>query len=208
MSEKYQIKSLIRRIISNELRGNRVICEQYREIYQKNPDYYKYIPMTNDFMLTEMISDIYERITQTPDSSEKIRFVDAGCGYPLIPHIVNLICGIKSEGIEINKTLVEYFKISQSMPTSLSADKINRSVELKEGNILTHDFREYDYIYSYSPIFNSDLMFDAVLNIRSTMKNGAVLYFTGVNSGILDTLKWDLYGGLSGPYFKFVKNDK
>lgn len=68
---------------------------------------------------------------------------------------------------------------------------------LIKGDILEYDFSSFDYIYSYNPLSNGELMVKALDNILSTMKKGAILYFVKAGGYSFDFKK---YGTVSNVF--------
>lgn len=92
--------------------------------------------------------------------------IDVGCGSPVIPTLFKIL-GYKSYGLEYN----ELYKLAYN---SLGEKVLDDYII---GDLLTHDFKEYDILYSYNPIRDKLLMLEGIKNIIKTMKPGAVFYF-------------------------------
>lgn len=127
-----------------------------------NKDYWNYIP-TNNIDVSYMVKDVI-------DSSYKGNFIDIGCGAPVIPNIFKIL-GFKSFALEYNN-------IFKTVYDSLYSSNFNKPVDdYFIGDLLTHNFKEYDILYSYNPIKDQLTMIKGLKNIINTMKSGAVFYF-------------------------------
>ena len=142
-----------------------------------NGDFYYYIPSYNEYIKTVLLD-----LLKDSKLSTYTHFIDIGAGTPLIMDIFRQalpkpIYYKKFTALELSDIYCEVFP------------------PLTKGNLLTYNFKEYDVLYSYNPIRNSDLMIEGLKNIISTMKEGAILYFVEADYKVRDyfenTLKSD-----------------
>lgn len=150
----------------------------------KDSKLYGYIP-TGAYTLVPIIQNILEN---NPDLS-KIKFMDIGCGYPIIPKIMQILNCKEAKGLEIQDIYVN----------------LDRSNTLIKGDILKYNFKEYDILYAYNPIRDQNLMDKGLERIVKTMKPGATFYFA--NAGHPKTEVFKLFKGY-GSYWKYIKPKK
>jgi len=129
----------------------------------KKQNFYYYIPSSNVYIKTVLLD-----LLKDPNLSNYRNFIDIGAGTPLIMDIFEQVLPDLSwykrfTSLELSDIYCEIFK------------------KLKKGNLLTYNFKEYDILYSYNPIRNSDLMIEGLKNIINTMKEGAILYYVAAD---------------------------
>lgn len=152
-----------------------VFLRQGAEHYQKlvgssnrlTSDYFPYIQIDNN-RLAAIIEDMSLRI-----SFSQAKFLDIGCGYPVIPRIMRTLLTKQADGLEYNSDYI---------------NKINpylfEEVRPIHADLLTFEnYKEYDLLYSYVPIQNGKIMLEGIKYIQSQMKVGAIFYF--IDAGIL-----------------------
>lgn len=122
----------------------------------RNSNYYGYIPSYDRHLY-----NLFEDITKNVRSISKKKFIDIGCGFPLIPKIADILGFNDCKGLEFEDLYV----------------KLDESGILIHGDLLNYDFKDYDVLYSYNPIRDIKLMNDGLRNIINTMKPGAIFYF-------------------------------
>lgn len=128
----------------------------YKKLQEEKKDYFPYIPIDS-----QRIGWIIEDIMSNNLSLEDKNFMDIGCGVPIIPKIFDILGCKKSKGLEYQKDYI---------------DKYGDGF-LIQGDLLTFNFEEYDYLYSYNPICDNKVMSEGLTNIMKTMKPGATFYF-------------------------------
>lgn len=141
--------------------ANNSPLSQVRGVINDNEKYYEYIPID-----ARRLALILQDLESSGKTSGK--FVDAGCGIPVIPALFNSL-GFDAHGVEYTKLYAEFYKYYGEYPPVFHDD------------ILKWDFSCYDVIYTYNPINDNKLMAKAINNITKTMKRGAVLYFVIAN---------------------------
>lgn len=135
---------------SHTIRGLYEKCYNHGETNREGS--YTYIPVY-DRALKEIIEHV--------GNLEGKIVCDAGAGSTAIANLFLILGAKDAKALEIN-------------------DVYQRHMDLKrlvKGNILTHDFSEYDIIYTFRPLSDKVLMVKGLKNIIKTMKKGARLYF-------------------------------
>lgn len=164
-------------IISTEKRN---FLDRKDESY--NPDYYPYIPINKNG-----IKELLELALEKYKKPSLIKFIDIGCGFPIIPLIFQKL-GFNSYGLEYNKF---YRKDIWLLGNNFIED-----------DLLKYDFQQFDLMYMYNPIQNAELMLEGLKNVLNTMKIGSVLFYTCTSSLCREYIEKEL--NLSKNY-KFVK---
>lgn len=126
----------------------------------ENKNYYGYIP-SSAYSFLPVLMDL---VNNSTNFKEK-KFMDIGCGNPIIPLLFDILGCKESKGLEYEKF---YILLDQQY----DGDK-----KLIEGDLLTYDFKNWDILYSYNPIKDKKTMEKGLINIMKTMKKGAIFYF-------------------------------
>lgn len=151
----------------------------------ENKQYYPYIPVYSN-----RLNVIVEDVLKSKKKLDKLSFIDIGAGTSIIPQLFKILGFGKVSGLEFDAVYValDDFKL------------------LFQGDLLTHDFKDYDILYSYNPINNNELMIKGIENIIATMKKGAILYFVSASSEVNNYFnKLGLTISKQGNYFKYIK---
>lgn len=122
----------------------------------KNETNYPYIPV-DEYRLSIIIKDLIKSKIDFKNKS----FIDIGCGVPIIPKIFKILGCKESSGLEFEELYC----------------RMDHEKYLIHGDLTTFNFKDYDILYSFNPIRNSELMEKGLNNIMTTMKEGSVLYF-------------------------------
>lgn len=126
----------------------------------KPKTHYSYIASSGESKRL-FIEDILKSDKKEGDVVKK--FCDVGCGVPVIPVVMNIL-GYDSYGLEFEQVYCTYFNGYND-------------VEMIHGDMVSHDFKDFDYLYSYHPISDKTKMAKALVNVLTSMKKGATLYF-------------------------------
>jgi len=100
------------------------------------------------------------------DEIQHPKFVDAGCGIGLIVKLAERI-GFNGTGVELNPENVSVAK--RVFPNYI--DRCNYQI----GNILEHNYSEYDCVYYYQPIKKLDIENQFEEKVENEMKVGSYL---------------------------------
>jgi len=141
-----------------------------------------------DYDIPIILEDLKKSKVNLADKS----FIDIGAGTSIIPLIFKIAGCKESKGLEFDKVYV----------------RLDNRQMLFEGNLLTHDFSEYDILYSYNPIRDEDLMVEGLENIIKTMKKEATLYFNVASSKVQDYLVDIKQAKKINPYSRIYKYKK
>ncbi len=123
---------------------------------QDNNKYYKYIP-SYVHELKIVIEDLIDENINLIDKN----FIDIGCGLPVVPDLFKILGCKETIGLECSPLYTKVFGNNRIINEDL----------------LTHNFKDYDILYSYNPIIDCELMEKGLENIISTMKKNAIFYF-------------------------------
>lgn len=134
------------------------------KLREPNSKEYYYIPSGN-YTIVTVLEDLKKSKVNLADKS----FIDIGAGTSTIPLIFKIAGCKTSVGLEFDKIFV----------------KLDEDELLFEGNLLRHDFKSYDILYSYNPIKDEELMIEGLKNIINTMKKGAILYFNAASYKVI-----------------------
>jgi hypothetical protein len=156
----------------------------HRKIDLKN-NYFPYIPICS-YNLEYIVNDVLK----SKKKLNKLSFIDIGAGTNTIPQLFKILGFGKVAGLEFDPVYV-----------ALDNQKL-----LLEGDLLTYNFKDYDILYSYNPIIDSNLMIKGITNIITTMKKGAILYFVPCHSEIIKYFNnLGVYIAKEGHYLKYIK---
>jgi len=128
----------------------------------RHTENYPYIPV-NSYVLAPIIEDLIK----SKIKFDKKSFIDIGCGIPIIPKIFEILGCKEVKGLEYDNL---YIRME------------NPKKYLIKGDLLTYDFKKFDILYAYNPIYNNTLMNRGLTNIMNTMKEGATFYFVATTS--------------------------
>lgn len=134
----------------------------------------------------------------------KVKFIDVGCGVPVIGEIISLTTEILSKniyGLEHNKSVIDMITINT---VCSSKDIVNNIIE---GDLLEYDkFKQFGIFYSYNPLKSETDMVEGLKNIIKQMKKGSIFYFNNacVSYVILEKLGF-IYLDKNSRIYKYVK---
>lgn len=155
---------------------------KFNNALNKIQNYYPYIPSC-EFSIMKVFEDIYKTM-----NTKDLKFIDIGAGNDVILNIAKILGFDICRGLEYNDKLIE----------------LNSSNTLIKGDLLDYDFKDYDVLYSYNPIIDSELMLKGIKNIINTMSKNSVFYFNNANIHS-ETLKVLGFIYLRNNIYKFTK---
>jgi len=133
--------------------------------FKENKNEYAYVP-SDGYAIDTLIKDML-----TCYSLTKIKFIDIGCGVPLIPLFLHSM-GINAIGLDNDTLLLRVVSSDKSF-------NIERSMII-EKDLFDADLSSYNVLYSYAPIKDLGLMRSGLESILSKMNRGATFYFKSV----------------------------
>jgi hypothetical protein len=152
-------------------------CKKFGKDAENPPsgfDAYPYIPLWSD----EFIFTMHKATKLLRTKTDTIRFVDAGSGMgdKVLLAQTFFDCVFKTtaniwEGVEYNPFLVS------------PAKALRRTINVKQGDITTWDFKSYNLIYAYNPMTRPDGMEAFFKNVINTADDDIICVFYNVDSG-------------------------
>ena len=164
-------------------------------------DRWYYIPSHN-YQIENLITDIFKN-----NKLEKKRFIDIGCGYPAIGKMLQIM-GYDPKnifGLEYNQNIIDVIKNSHSIiPLNGNDRRIENNII--NGDLMNHNFKTYDILYSYNPLKRGDDMLEGINNIIKTMKKGAIFYFSNASISHIELEKLGFNRFATEPsLYKYIK---
>lgn len=107
----------------------------------------------------------------------RLSFIDIGCGVGEKVYLASLF-GLRTFGLELRRPLInEGRELLESMGHITSRWEQNDRERqcFIQGNALEHDYKEFDILYFYCPLFNFELQTKLEDRIHATAKPGAVV---------------------------------
>lgn len=106
------------------------------------------------------------------DDRFKLKFLDVGCGIGEKIYLASLF-GVKSFGLELRKELIaEGKRLFKSMGYGWHFETCNQFIQ---ANALKYNYKDFDILYFYCPLFDGNLQVRLENQIAKTAKSGALV---------------------------------
>jgi len=120
-----------------------------------------------------------------PQQFHGLKFLDVGCGVGEKVYLASLF-GLTTFGLELREPLIEEGKkLFKSIGHYIERDQPDgargqynyplRTNCFIQGNALEYDYKDFDILYFYCPLFNPELQQKLELQIAKTAKKGAIV---------------------------------
>jgi len=146
------------------------------KVDEKDIDHFGFIPSNIGCTMNTLIP-LYDHIAKSVKFRHKseIRFLDIGCGIGNVVKMAERI-GFNACGLEYNAKIYKVAKTFSKRSYHIPSRVIR-------GDMLTFEnYHEYDVLYYYQPMANSDIMGDFAKRLARKMKVGAYVIPHGTNS--------------------------